>query len=168
MMSEFDQKTQDFHDAARAGDAPKIERMIRFVGMDPDEELNGLSPIHVAAAAGHCEATQALLRLGASVGKISHEGKSALMYAAESNNTKVVRVLLQKIEASESSPKQQPASSARPHVLQADRERGYRLYIPGGVQKLPSDSSPAAALQGAASLLPSSDEDDRSTANMLL
>eukprot|EP00960_Hanusia_phi_P039128 753776-Hanusia_phi.AAC.4 len=78
LMSEFDQKTQDFHDAARAGDAPKIERMIRFVGMDPDEELNGLSPIHVdmsslslllsscprqvAAAAGHCEATQALLR----------------------------------------------------------------------------------------------------------
>eukprot|EP00960_Hanusia_phi_P039127 753776-Hanusia_phi.AAC.3 len=39
--------------------------------------------------------SEKLRRLGASVGKISHEGKSALMYAAESNNTKVVRVLLQ-------------------------------------------------------------------------
>ncbi|EKX46480.1 hypothetical protein GUITHDRAFT_107684 [Guillardia theta CCMP2712] len=95
LVSEFDQKTKDLHDAARAGDAFKIERMVKFVGMNPDEELDGLAPIHVSAAAGHCDATQTLLRLGASVGKISFEGKSALMYAAESNNTKVARILLQ-------------------------------------------------------------------------
>ena len=54
------------------------------------EELNGWRPLHVAARSGRQDAVGALLTVGVSLEAVDHQGRTALMLAAEAGTCRAV------------------------------------------------------------------------------
>lgn len=82
--------------AIRQGDAVAVLALLR-AGADPcARDVEGLTPLMVAAGLGHLHIAQLLLTAGAEVGALEPRmGTSALHKAAQSGNADVVRLLLE-------------------------------------------------------------------------
>ena len=88
----------DLFAAAAAGDAAKIERLLRPGGGYPPNSVDrmGRTPLLIAIFEGHEQAVRALVDGGANVNYATADGDTPLMAAAFRGNQGIVRYLLQK------------------------------------------------------------------------
>lgn len=88
------QSANPLYDAAREGDAGKVDEMLA-AGSDVNERLEqgGWQPIHAAAQGGHDEVIRLLLEYEAEVNSAAEEGWTALHWAAHAGHTVVIGAL---------------------------------------------------------------------------
>lgn len=80
--------------AARAGELPTVQDLLRR-GADPDRRgVNGLTPLAAAAMRGHELVVRELLRAHADANRVSANGQAPLHLAARTGHTRVVQQLL--------------------------------------------------------------------------
>jgi hypothetical protein len=82
------------HDAAAAGDAVRLERMLREGADLEQREQHGRTPLYAAAREGHADLVLSLLRAGALPNAGNYAGITPLHVAAERGHTQVVRILV--------------------------------------------------------------------------
>ncbi len=72
-------------------------RRLLSAGVDPNGKCNsllGISPLHIAALAGHTNMVELLLEYGADANIQNNWGRSALHYVSRNGTTKMVQLLL--------------------------------------------------------------------------
>jgi len=95
--------TEDFSDvtlllrAAKLGHEKRVRYFIEEKQLAPDVmDDNGLSPLHLAAQAGHSKVVRALLDLGAIANQVDKNGSTPLMYAMLGTNKEIASLLIEK------------------------------------------------------------------------
>ncbi len=85
----------DLHDAAQAGDVAAVRAILAG---DPyrvtDRRDDRLTPLHLAATAGHAEIAELLLRASANPNARAYDGATPLHAAAEQGSPEIVRAML--------------------------------------------------------------------------
>ena len=81
------------HRAAVAGDAAELSWLLSR-GLDVNAEVNGVTPLELAAGAGRAEAVRVLLDGGARVDRKNASGVTPLIWAVHGGNVEAVRLLV--------------------------------------------------------------------------
>ena len=122
-------------------------------------DVDGCTPLHNAAEAGHDTVCALLLEAGASASAIARHGQAAFHLAAERGHTSTARLLLDAVGDDDAAAQQRfaqlrAAPVARPDALQW---RSYSVVPPGSTvaaaQKAPSQAPHAGAVAARARFL---------------
>lgn len=71
----------------------EILRMLIEAGADMESRIAGFTPLHIAAIIDNCPATEVLIKKGANIHALSHNGRSALEFASLGGHAEIREAL---------------------------------------------------------------------------
>lgn len=80
--------------AAECGRTSSIEYLVKHIGLQPDVQADGSSPLHEAVRNNRYRAARLLLQYGADVNRPTPDGQTPLMTAALAGDVTMVKLLL--------------------------------------------------------------------------
>lgn len=94
-----DKPTIGLYIAIKRGDIDQIERHI-YWGTDINQvNIDGQTPLHESARAGHMIITKLLMKNGADLGKLNRDGKTVLYVALKNGRTQLADLLIKQFAA---------------------------------------------------------------------